>query len=493
MEKVELDGGVWMRGDLIAGGGFGDVYRATAPDGSAGALKFVPKEPGADRELLIATDLQGMPNVLPTLDVGDFGNAWVLAMPLAKMSLRTFLDERDAPLTFDEARPILLDIANALRAIDGRVVHRDLKPQNVLLVNDTWQVADFGIARYADATTASHTWKDARSNAYAAPEQWRLEKTTSRTDVYALGVIAYEILSGALPFVTLSAEELRHQHLECVPVPLRETPDSVASLIAACLVKSPESRPTPDRVVRTLERDAAPVSKAGLRLQSLNKQAQARAATEAAEAEVERARQERRERLLTEAEQGWKIIGQRFRAHLDDDIPMASVEETGDGLVVSLDGAVLKIHSIGDARNTDWYGRSPAFDVIAHAAIEVRSEPPLSTPQYIGCSHSFWYCDAQVRDEFSWFETAFRENRSVVVSSPYSRPAALRAGRAAGAALTRPPSGRWRLDRPFELVDSAAHDELVDRWLDLFADAVERTLREPERMRIDPHNSYRSE
>ena len=88
--RVELDGGVWIRGDRIAGGGFGEVYRATAPDGSAGALKFVPKAPGVDRELLIATDLNGLPNVLPTLDVGDFGDAWVLAMPLAMMSLRTF-------------------------------------------------------------------------------------------------------------------------------------------------------------------------------------------------------------------------------------------------------------------------------------------------------------------------------------------------------------------------------------------------------------------
>ena len=493
MTKVELEEGVWIRGDRIAGGGFGEVFRATAPDGSPGALKFVPKEPEADRELLIGADLQEMPNVLPILDVGDFGDAWVLAMPLAKMSLRTFLDERDAPLTFDEARPILLDIANALRAMDGLVVHRDLKPENVLLVDDDWRVADFGIARYADATTASQTWKDAKSIAYAAPEQWRLEKTTSRTDVYAFGIIAYEILSGVLPFVSLSAEELRRQHLECVPGLLREIPDSAASLIAACLMKQQESRPTADRVLRTLERAAAPVSRAGVRLQSLNKQAQERAATVAADAEVERARQERRERLLAEAKQGWKIIGQRFRAHIDDDIPIAAVEESGEDLVVTLDGAVLKIHSIGDARNTDWRGYSPAFDVIAHAAIEVRSELPPSGPRYVGCSHSLWYCDAQVRDEFLWFETAFGANGSSVISSPYSRPDALRASDEAGAALTRSPSGRWRLDRPFEPVDSAAFDEFVDRWLNLFADAVERKLTDPGSTGDNPHNSYRSE
>ena len=491
--RVELEEGVWIRGDRIAGGGFGEVFRATAPDGSPGALKFVPKEPEADRELLIGADLQEMPNVLPILDVGDFGDAWVLAMPLAMMSLRTFLDERDTPLTFDEARPILLDIASALQAMDGRVVHRDLKPQNVLLVNNTWQVADFGIARYADATTASYTWKDAKSNAYAAPEQWRLEKTTSRTDVYAFGVIAYEILSGTLPFVGLSAEDLRRQHLECVPDALRGISDSVASLVAGCLMKQQESRPTAVRILRTLERAAAPVSKVDARLQSLNKQAQARAATEAADAEVERARQERRERLLTEAEQGWKTIVQRFRADLEDHIPMAVVKESNDGLVVSLDGAVLKIHRIGDARNTDWREHAPAFDVIAHAAIEVQSEEPLSDPRYVGCSYSLWYCDAQVRDEFLWFETAFRENRSVVISNPYSRPDALRASGAAGAALAGARSSRWRLDRPFEPVDPAAFDEFVDRWLELFADAVQRTLREPGRARIDPYNSFRSE
>ena len=377
--------------------------------------------------------------------------------------------------------------------MDGRVVHRDLKPQNVLLVNNTWQVADFGIARYADATTASYTWKDAKSNAYAAPEQWRLEKTTSRTDVYAFGVIAYEILSGTLPFVGLSAEDLRRQHLECVPDALRGIPDSVASLVAGCLMKQQESRPTAVRILRTLERAAAPVSKVDARLQSLNKQAQARAATEAADAEVERAREERRGRLLTEAERGWKIIGQRFRAHVEDHVSMAAVEELGNDLVVSLAGAVLRIESIGDARNTDWHELSPAFDVIAHAEIEVKSKLPSPGSQYVGCSHSLWYCDAQVRDEFLWFETGFTARAPLVTSSPYFRPIALHASPGAGAALTRSPFGRWRLDRPFEPVDPAAFDEFVDRWLGLFADAVERKLRDPGKPRDNPHNSYRSE
>ena len=78
-------------------------------------------------------------------------------MPLAERSLRHLVNEREGRLEPSEALEVVRDIATALADLDGRVVHRDLKPENVLLLADRWCLCDFGIARYADATTAPDT------------------------------------------------------------------------------------------------------------------------------------------------------------------------------------------------------------------------------------------------------------------------------------------------------------------------------------------------
>jgi serine/threonine protein kinase len=140
----------WQLGEPIGTGGFGRVVRATSGSEVA-AIKFVPKEPGADRELLFV-DLDEVGNVIPVLDSGETGDDWVLIMPLAECSLRQRLDRGD--VTPDEATAVLTDVATALASLDGRVVHRDLKPENVLLYEGRWCLADFGISRYAEATTA---------------------------------------------------------------------------------------------------------------------------------------------------------------------------------------------------------------------------------------------------------------------------------------------------------------------------------------------------
>ncbi len=151
----------WVIGEPIGHGGFGQVFKARAGEDEA-AIKFVPKDPGADRELLFV-DLGDVPNVLPIIDSGDRDGFWFLVMPLAEMSLRDRLDQADA-IDMAEVIKILIDIADALVALSERgVVHRDLKPENVLRLLGTWCLADFGISRYAEATTAADTQKYALS------------------------------------------------------------------------------------------------------------------------------------------------------------------------------------------------------------------------------------------------------------------------------------------------------------------------------------------
>jgi len=167
---------------------------ASSPDFAGDAVaKFVPKVPEAQRELLFV-DLGEARNVVPIVDSGEHGDEYVLVMPRAEKALRDHIE--GGGLTEAEAVAALSDIAGALDDLDGRVVHRDLKPENVLLLNGRWCLADFGISRYAEATTAPDTRKYAMTAPYAAPEQWQFERATAATDIYALGVIGYEMLVG---------------------------------------------------------------------------------------------------------------------------------------------------------------------------------------------------------------------------------------------------------------------------------------------------------
>ena len=175
----------------------------------------------------------------------------MLVMSRAEKSLRGHLDEMGGRLTVNEAVSVLIDISEALVTVEGPdVVHRDLKPENVLLLDGRWCLADFGIARYAEATTASDTWKGAKTAAYAAPEQWRGDRATSATDVYALGVIAYELITGQRPFL---GPDYRRQHLEESPGPISGIPDRLRSLIGECLYKALAGSSSPTEPVDEAE------------------------------------------------------------------------------------------------------------------------------------------------------------------------------------------------------------------------------------------------
>lgn len=123
----------------------------------------------------------------------------MLVMPRADLSLRELLN-RSGALELGDGLDVLKDVLDALSDLDGRVVHRDLKPENVLRLDGRWCLADFGVARYAEASTAPDTQKFAMSPPYAAPERWRNEHATIAADIYALGIMAYELVSGQLPF-----------------------------------------------------------------------------------------------------------------------------------------------------------------------------------------------------------------------------------------------------------------------------------------------------
>jgi serine/threonine-protein kinase len=291
----------WEVGEQLDSGGFGEVYYARSDDQDA-VIKLVPKDPGAEREFLVE-DLSGVRNVIPLLDRGETEDRWAFVMPRADKSLRKhLLDRADRRLDLTSALSTMVDIAEALVDLAGKeVVHRDLKPENVLLFNGRWCLNDFGIARYAQATTAADTWKYAMSPPYAAPEQWRFDRASSATDVYALGVIGYEMLSGVRPF---PGPDFREQHLVGQPPTLTSVPGPLAALLDQCLSKAPGSRPTPADLLGRLQRQAsaAPVTGGLAALQAANRAEVARLTEEARLASEAQNEAERRSALLQDAQ-----------------------------------------------------------------------------------------------------------------------------------------------------------------------------------------------
>src|SRR6266487_2692043 len=388
MSSIELQR-KWNIGSEIAKGGFGKIYEAQDEDGLQAVIKLVPKAPGAARELLFEP-VSGHPNIVPIWDAGEWENFYVLVMPRAETSLRQHLGEAGGKLETLEAVSILIDVAEALAGLESEVVHRDLKPENILLYEGHWCLADFGIARYAEATTAPDTHKHSFTAAYAAPEQWRGERATPATDVYAFGVTAFELLQGRRPF---PGPEYRQQHLNQVPPSMVGCSPSIATLVTECLYKPAQARPTPANILARLCRSQKPSSPASAQLQAANQMVVAQEAQAGASSSAQKSIEERRRDLLNTARQSLEAILGSLVERILEDAPSARVTRSPH-LIVQLGKGRLSVNPTQPAppECLAAFNRPPAFDVIASAAIEVRK--PRDQYSYEGRSHSLWFCDA---------------------------------------------------------------------------------------------------
>lgn len=397
----------WALGDRIGGGGFGQVYAAKSSGHELAVAKLVPKAPGAQRELLFV-DLDGIRNVVPIIDSGETVDSWVLIMPRAEKSLRQHLEEEAVPLDVGKAVTILSDIAIALVDLERKVVHRDLKPENVLLLNGAWCLADFGISRFAEATTAPDTQKFALSAPYAAPERWRAERATIATDVYSFGVIAYELLSGLLPFMGPELQDLREQHLHNSPANLANVPAALEAIVEECLYKSAEARPRPTNLLMRLRRVGENGSSMGLaKLQEANLAETVRRGKSVRRESEHRSQAESRAALTHAATSGLiRIVGTLKEAIMEAAPSATMTTARGGGWSIRLSEAEIQFVPPATTSSNPWGSWTPpAFDVVAHAEMSIRIPPNRN--KYEGRSHSLWYCDAQEADHYQWFETAF--------------------------------------------------------------------------------------
>ncbi len=246
---------------LLGTGGMGAVYRAQDQELNVPvALKVIRAEILADpamgrdferrfkQELLLARQVTHQ-NVLRIHDLGESDGIKYITMPLIEGSdLHALL--ATGPLPFDRVVSLARQIASGLSAAhDVGIVHRDLKPQNILVDKaGRAYVSDFGLAKSFEASAAgiTRTGDFIGTPRYVAPETVEGRPTDRRSDLYAVGLILYEMASGSLPFAGESALELLMQRVRQPPKDLHlvapDAPDYFVRIVMRCLERDPAAR-----------------------------------------------------------------------------------------------------------------------------------------------------------------------------------------------------------------------------------------------------------
>jgi serine/threonine-protein kinase len=212
------------------------------------------------REIQLAARLQH-PHIVPLLAAGDVDGLPYFTMPLVEgESLGARLLHGELPVADTVA--ILRDVAKALEYAHSKgVVHRDIKPDNVLLSGGSATVTDFGVAKALSSATRGDSPLTGRGIAlgtpsYMSPEQSAADPNADyRADIYSFGVMAYEMLAGRAPFAGRSMQQLLSAHATEAPLPIERVrpavPLALATLVMCCLEKRPADRPQSARELLT--------------------------------------------------------------------------------------------------------------------------------------------------------------------------------------------------------------------------------------------------
>jgi serine/threonine protein kinase len=243
--------------ERVGEGGMADVYRARqlTAFGREVALKvirpeFTGDEPFRRRFLREAHAISRLshPHILPLIEFGDERGLLYLVMPLVREgTLRDLLQHHSGPLPLEEAIPLFTQLCDAVQyAHQEGIIHRDIKPQNILLQRYTHVLlADFGIARDRFDTKMTSTGAGIGTVEYMAPEQAG-GRTDARSDIYSLGVVFYQMITGALPHTgTTPLQVLIKKENDAAPDPRKYTPTlptEIAEILQVALASDPGQR-----------------------------------------------------------------------------------------------------------------------------------------------------------------------------------------------------------------------------------------------------------
>ena len=215
----------------------------------AGDEKFVRR---FQREALSASSLSH-PNIVEMYDVGEDNGIYYIVMEYIEGETLKQLLKRRGKLTLSEALDIMLQLTDGMAsAHDAYIIHRDLKPQNIMIKDDGQiKITDFGIAMALNSTQLTQTNSVMGSVHYLPPEQASGKGSTIRSDIYSMGIIFYELLTGELPFRGDNAVEIALKQMK-EPIPdvrefNKEIPTSVYNVIKRATAKNPKNRYTDAR------------------------------------------------------------------------------------------------------------------------------------------------------------------------------------------------------------------------------------------------------
>ena len=297
--------------DFLGQGAFGEVYRAAGEtSGLVVAIKLLPVGALASPESKIAllNEIRAAqqikhPNVVQVLHVNDGTSSQI--GPYAVMeyisggNLAKVL-RAGTQIPLNRAVEMMIDMAQGARAINEKLIHRDIKPDNILIEGGKLKIGDFGISKFVDESTRLHTFKGGQHIAYMAPEGWQNQTNTVCLDVYSVGLVFYEILTLKHPLLRHVNDatnfldwEKAHLYQSCPDVrSLRnEVPLSIAQLLSRMVSKRPGDRPFWDEVLKILSQPE---------IESPTKNPTVMAAVEAA---VARNQELQRKELLARAQQ----------------------------------------------------------------------------------------------------------------------------------------------------------------------------------------------
>ena len=258
----KLDG-LYEVKELIGSGGMANVYKAVmlgrngpVPAGTVVAVKVLRQEYTHDPELVRrfkneskAISLLNHPNIVEVYDVSVNDQLQYIVMEYVDgMTLREYLNERGGKLTSRETVHFISQILKALEhAHANGVVHRDIKPQNIMLLdNGQLRMMDFGIARISRAENQLTGGKAMGSVHYISPEQAKGDETDFTSDIYSVGVMMYEMLSGHLPFDADDVVEVAIKQISDKPQSLQElapnVPHGLVEITERAMAKRPDNR-----------------------------------------------------------------------------------------------------------------------------------------------------------------------------------------------------------------------------------------------------------